>query len=332
MSTAVRPDQATNASVDKDSVFTPRSDIDLSKPISELLRTETKPLHDEVHNMPAAQILSTGKLAKSEYIRFLFMLWHIYDELEKGLFEHRENDVIFQIYHPRVFSRASVLSYDICHLLDTVTWQTDPFYVKFFNNMPTAVSTYVDRLRFLGRPDATPEEARLLASHAYVRYLGDLSGGQMMRRKIVKAYELFDDGDGIAFYDFRTLDPRTGDRPANTDELKKIKQWWRDGVDEGAKKDEEKIALLTEANRAFRYNADLLACIDPEKTLDTEPVQKHSMMVEAGTSLGALVALLLAIGLTHGALVLGGFTGAPGGQKLSVVFDWIRQAAGVKSA
>lgn len=131
-----------------------------------------------------------------------------------------------------MFSRASALSFDICHHLDTVTWQTDPFYVNFYNNIPSAVRTYVDRLAYLGRPEATDDEVALLAAHAYVRYLGDLSGGQIIRRKIIKAYDLYDDGDGIAFYNFRTLDPRTGDKPAESHEVRKIKEWFKEGLEE----------------------------------------------------------------------------------------------------
>lgn len=153
-------------------------------------------------------------------------------ELERALFEHREHSVIFHIYHPRVFSRATALSFDICHLLGTVTWQTDPAYVAFYNDIPAPVREYCDRISYLGRPDAAEDEVSLLAAHAYVRYLGDLSGGQIIRKKIIKAYDLYDDGDGTAVYTFRTLDPRTGDRPAEAHEIRKIKDWFKDGLNE----------------------------------------------------------------------------------------------------
>lgn len=145
------------------------------------------------------------------------------------------------------------MSFDICHHLDTVTWQTDPFYVKFFDNIPAVVSEYVERLRFLGRPEATPEEASLLAAHAYVRYLGDLSGGQIMKRKIIKAYNMYDDGEGLAFYNFRTLDPRTGDRPAEMHEVRKIKDWFRRGIDEAVV---DREAKGTSASHLITTNSD----------------------------------------------------------------------------
>lgn len=72
-------DLAGVTSNEDDALFTPSPDSDLSKPLSELLRTETKGVHDEIHHSEAANALIAGKLARSEYIRFLFMLWHIYE-------------------------------------------------------------------------------------------------------------------------------------------------------------------------------------------------------------------------------------------------------------
>jgi heme oxygenase len=64
-----------------------------------------------------------------------------------------------------------------------------------------------------------------------VRYLGDMSGGQFIRRRIAKAYNIdLDRGDGIRFYDFKKL----GDsEAANTGDLKKVKEWYREGMNAG---------------------------------------------------------------------------------------------------
>lgn len=83
-------------------------------------------------------------------------------------------------------------------------------------------------------------------------------------------------------------------------------------------------ALITEANRAFRFNANIFSCIDAKKTLDVEPIQKTSVLATTGASLGTLLAVILAISLTHAALVLGGFTGSAGGERLNIVLNWLR--------
>jgi heme oxygenase len=41
----------------------------------------------------------------------------------------------------------------------------------------------------------------LLIAHAYVRYLGDLHGGQLLRRCVARVLQV-EDGQGLDFYDF----------------------------------------------------------------------------------------------------------------------------------
>merc|ERR1712136_376582 len=55
---------------------------------------------------------------------------------------------------------------------------------------------YVDRLISIAKQDPV-----LLLAHAYTRYLGDLSGGQILARAAAKAFDL-PSGRGSAFYHF----------------------------------------------------------------------------------------------------------------------------------
>lgn len=89
-------------------------------------------------------------------------------------------------------------------------------------NRPPALSHYVDRIEQI----TSSEDPAALLSHAYVRYLGDLSGGQVIRGKIAKAYNL-EDGAGVSFYDFKTLG---GTGAATIGDMKKIKEWYRDNM------------------------------------------------------------------------------------------------------
>ena len=81
-------------------------------------------------------------------------------------------------------------------------------------------------------------DASLLLAHTYVRYLGDLSGGQIIRRRVAKAYGVdVASGEGVKFYDFKSLDVST---PSKTDNIKKIKEWFRAGMNSGVG-DNEKL-------------------------------------------------------------------------------------------
>eukprot|EP00913_Durusdinium_trenchii_P011568 g10862.t1 len=59
---------------------------------------------------------------------------------------------------------------------------------------------YVQRLRQL--QDEAPE---LLLPHAYTRYLGDLSGGQLLKKAAIRGMKLPADGSGVHFYDFKRI-------------------------------------------------------------------------------------------------------------------------------
>jgi heme oxygenase len=52
--------------------------IDLSQPLSDIVREGTKKAHEEVEVSPAAVAMLRGELPRDEYVRFLMMLWHIY--------------------------------------------------------------------------------------------------------------------------------------------------------------------------------------------------------------------------------------------------------------
>jgi heme oxygenase (biliverdin-producing, ferredoxin) len=65
-----------------------------------------------------------------------------------------------------------------------------------------------------------------------VRYLGDLSGGQMIRRQLIKAYKLPHTGDGVRFYTFSS-----GEEELNSTEIKELKEWYRDGMNLGVGED-----------------------------------------------------------------------------------------------
>ena len=67
-----------------------------------------------------------------------------------------------------------------------------------------------------------------LLAHAYVRYLGDLSGGQTIRHILAKAYGLDEAaGTGVSFYAFKEL---RSAKAANQGEMKRIKEWFREGM------------------------------------------------------------------------------------------------------
>jgi heme oxygenase len=97
---------------------------------------------------------------------------------------------------------------------------------------------YVDRLDEVARTDP-----RALLAHAYVRYLGDLSGGQIVCRVITSALALTG-GSGLAFYKF-------AERP------EVLAARLRIALDSIALTPEAQAQLVDEARLAFRYHIEL---------------------------------------------------------------------------
>ena len=52
---------------------------DLALPLSKVLRLATKEAHTEIESSDAASLLAHGKLSKEEYVRYLMMLYYVYE-------------------------------------------------------------------------------------------------------------------------------------------------------------------------------------------------------------------------------------------------------------
>jgi heme oxygenase (biliverdin-producing, ferredoxin) len=159
---------------------------------------------------------------------------HLLSALEAALDKHAGQPSLAPTYNARLLSRSEALSSDISSLLQTSSepsvWQTHPLYQSFLP-LPTAVSNYVARINEISdSSDPTP-----LVAHSYVRYLGDLSGGQFIKRIVTKAYGL--DESAVNFYEFGKLGG-SGPTGANIGDMRKVKDWFREGIDTGVPGDD----------------------------------------------------------------------------------------------
>lgn len=164
-----------------------------------------------------------------------------YSALEQALDKHQADPTLAPTYNPTLLARAPRLASDIAYLLQLPesTWQTHPLHTVLEATPPAPFAAYVARIRALAAAsDPTP-----LLAHAYVRYLGDLSGGQVIRRRIAKAYGLdadADDARGTQFYSFAQLGGNGNAKSASIGDMRKIKEWFREGMNTGAGDDQQK--------------------------------------------------------------------------------------------
>lgn len=194
------------------------------------LRVQTRQLHHEVERAGVMRALLRGEIDRASYCALLRNLHPIYAALEDGLARHEAHPALSQVRLAGL-ERAPLLAADLVTLRG-VGWRD-------LVVLPAA-QQYATRLRELDRSDPL----RLVA-HAYVRYLGDLSGGQMLRRVVVESLAL-DPVAGTRFYEF-------GPPAAVT----KLARRFRAGLDKMGFDRDSAAPIVAEAQLAFALHASL---------------------------------------------------------------------------
>ncbi len=128
-----------------------------------------------------------GQLDRAAYCLFLRNLQAIYAALEDAMVRHAAQTLVAPVFMPALFRRAA-LEQDLDALYG-------PSWACALPLQP-ACHAYIKRLQAVHAGNAL-----LLVAHAYVRYLGDLSGGQILKRIVADSLQLTG-GVGTAFYDF----------------------------------------------------------------------------------------------------------------------------------
>ncbi len=157
------------------------------------LRAGTKTAHRAVESTPFARLLFSGQAQRATYVEYLRALHPIYAALEAALERLGDHSVVRAVRDPAL-SRTAALEADLRWFTGAEDWrETLP--------RPEAVA-YARRIE-----QAADADPALLISHHYTRYLGDLSGGQMLKRIVVRTFDLKAE-TGAAFYAFPAiLDP-----------------------------------------------------------------------------------------------------------------------------
>jgi heme oxygenase len=122
--------------------------------------------------------------------------------------KHATDPALAPTYNPHLLGRKAPLSADISTLLGVseVEWPAHPTHAALLAAPPPPLSAYTAHLHAL-----SATQPALLLAHAYVRYLGDLSGGQVLRRRVAKAYALDADGAGVEFWFREGIDAADAD-------------------------------------------------------------------------------------------------------------------------
>ncbi|MFE1259116.1 heme oxygenase (biliverdin-producing) [Streptomyces albogriseolus] len=208
-------------------------------PFSTLIRTASHERHVEAETSAFMTALLGGRLGVDAYARYTEQLWFVYEALESGARDLASDRVAGPFIRPELF-RLAALERDLRHL-------RGPDWRATLTALP-ATRVYADRVATVAR--AWP--AGYIAHH-YTRYLGDLSGGQVIRDKAERTWGFAKKGDGVRFYVFEGI--------SNPAAFRREYRALLDGV---AVDDLEKQRVVAECRRAFSLNSDVFRALGEE--------------------------------------------------------------------
>lgn len=224
--------------------------------LSEALKEATKEVHIQAENAEFMKNFQKGQVSREGFKLVMASLYHIYTALEEEIERNKQNPVYAPLYFPEELHRRAALEQDMAF------WY-GPHWQEIIPCTP-ATQHYVKRLHEVGRTH--PE---LLVAHAYTRYLGDLSGGQVLKKIAQKAMALPSSGEGLAFFTFPNIDSPT-----------KFKQLYRARMNTLEMTPEVKHRVTEEAKTAFLLNIELfeeLQVMLTEEHKDQSPSQMASL-------------------------------------------------------
>lgn len=205
-------------------------------PLSQALKIHTAQAHEDAETSSFMTQLLRGDLGTVEFTRLQEQSWLFYSALEAAARACGSDPRAGQILDPRL-ERTGALAHDLDVLHGDAHWRD--------TLQPTpATAVYLKRFEDIAGEADFP---RLLAHH-YVRYLGDLSGGQIIARMMSTHYGIGE--DALTFYRF--------------DELGKLKPYrdsYREALDGLPFTEEERLRLVGEASDAFVFNQKVFASL-----------------------------------------------------------------------
>ena len=204
----------------------------MSNDLAMKLRVGTQQAHIDSENLGFMKCFVKGVVDRDCFIQLLRNFYFVYSELETAIEKHKQHPVINLIYFPEL-NRQSSLEQDMLFYYGS-QWH------KRITPSPAA-QAYITRINQISE-----HEPALLLAHSYTRYLGDLSGGQMLQKIAQSALKL-SGYEGTSFYNFQQIPDKQA-----------FKEKYRQALDKLSIDDKTTDKIVAEANHAFKLNMQIL--------------------------------------------------------------------------
>ena len=192
------------------------------------IKQGTKESHSAAENTKFVASFLRGVLDPQEYRKLIANFYYVYSAMEEEVEALKDHPVVGKINLPEL-PRKESLKEDLSYYYGP-SWETE---IK----QSEACVKYVNRIREVAKDDP-----KLLVGHHYTRYLGDLSGGQILRGIAENSLKP-EKGKGLSFYDFSEI--------SDSKKYKKVYRQLLDGLDVGQ---DDVDNIIREANYAFKLN------------------------------------------------------------------------------
>ncbi len=207
--------------------------------IAMMLREGTAEKHQETEKVPYLRAIFRGGLDAQTYTYQLESLLAVYTVMEELYRQNKDNPILAKLYFPTLFRENSLKE-------DIASFQKK-FGTKLRGSVSKATQGYIDHIK-----NTAKTKPELLVAQAYVRYLGDLSGGQAIKKVVAKTFEL-EGNEGTAFYEFPEIE-----------DLMAFKGIYRQNLDTLPLDESQKAELLEEAKVTFDLNKFLFIELDSD--------------------------------------------------------------------
>lgn len=200
----------------------------MSTNLAQQLREGTTKSHSMAENVSFVKSFLGGVVDKKSYRKLVANLFFVYTAIEEEIEKNKNHLAIKAIYFPELHRKVS-LSKDLEYY----------YGPNWFECVTPSLATqnYVDRIHDIGK-----NQPELLIAHAYTRYMGDLSGGQILKKIAQNAMQL-SGTNGTEFYDFISIK-----------DDKAFKKVYRDALDNAPINEKQISEIIAEANIAFNLN------------------------------------------------------------------------------
>ena len=191
------------------------------------LKEGTKESHSAAENTKFVASFLRGVVDYEEYRKLLTNFYYVYDTMEQRIRE--TEDPMVQAVRSEALERKEGIERDLEYYYGA-DWKE--------KQIPSeACNKYCHRLN-----EVAEQNPYLLVAHHYTRYIGDLSGGKILKEITARVLNP-PEGKGLDFYEFPSIP-----------NAKMFKQNYRAILDNLGTDTSQENALITEANYAFRLN------------------------------------------------------------------------------